>query len=95
LNKDEPEFQRIVKYAANTHSPYHKTKIEIKNVFKVESDEEKEKFKELPNRKLLWHGSKTSNFAGILSQGLRIAPMGVPQNGNMVNLFFKSNKTRY
>ena len=25
-------------------------------------------------RMLLWHGSRTTNFAGILKQGLRIAP---------------------
>jgi hypothetical protein len=25
-------------------------------------------------RLLLWHGSRSTNFAGILSQGLRIAP---------------------
>jgi len=27
---------------------------------------------------LLWHGSRTTNFAGILSQGLRIAPPEAP-----------------
>ncbi|KAK6022711.1 hypothetical protein OSTOST_11577 [Ostertagia ostertagi] len=27
---------------------------------------------------LLWHGSRTSNFYNILSQGLRIAPPEVP-----------------
>jgi len=31
-------------------------------------------WKNLPNRMLLWHGSKVENFLGILSQGLRIAP---------------------
>lgn len=30
------------------------------------------------NRRLLWHGSRTTNFAGILSQGLRIAPPEAP-----------------
>ena len=35
-------------------------------------------FKELPNRQLLWHGSRTTNFGGILSQGLRIAPPEAP-----------------
>ena len=35
-------------------------------------------FKELKNRMLLWHGSRTTNFAGILSQGLRIAPPEAP-----------------
>lgn len=35
-------------------------------------------FEELTNRKLLWHGSRVTNFAGILSQGLRIAPPEAP-----------------
>jgi len=32
------------------------------------------KWTKLKNRLLLFHGSATSNFIGILSQGLRIAP---------------------
>lgn len=35
-------------------------------------------FKDLPNRMLLWHGSRNTNYAGILSQGLRIAPPEAP-----------------
>jgi poly [ADP-ribose] polymerase len=37
-----------------------------------------EPFRDLHNRMLLWHGSRTTNFAGILSQGLRIAPPEAP-----------------
>lgn len=32
---------------------------------------------------LLWHGSKVTNFAGILSQGLRVAPLEVSSTGYM------------
>jgi len=32
---------------------------------------------------LLWHGSRTTNFAGILTQGLRIAPPEAPVTGYM------------
>ena len=35
----------------------------------------------LKNKKLLWHGSRFSNFVGILSQGLRIAPPEAPKTG--------------
>lgn len=35
------------------------------------------------NRRLLWHGSRSTNFGGILSQGLRIAPPEAPVNGYM------------
>ena len=37
-----------------------------------------------PNgRQLLWHGSRLTNFVGILSQGLRIAPPEAPVTGYM------------
>lgn len=32
---------------------------------------------------MLWHGSRTSNFVGILSEGLRIAPPEAPSTGYM------------
>ncbi|XP_048503213.2 poly [ADP-ribose] polymerase 1-like [Beta vulgaris subsp. vulgaris] len=32
---------------------------------------------------LLWHGSRLTNFVGILSQGLRIAPPEAPATGYM------------
>ena len=35
----------------------------------------------LTNKKLLWHGSRFSNFVGILSQGMRIAPPEAPRSG--------------
>jgi poly [ADP-ribose] polymerase len=35
------------------------------------------------NRMLLWHGSRLSNWTGILSQGLRIAPPEAPVTGYM------------
>ena len=39
--------------------------------------------KDLHNKKLLWHGSRLTNFVGILSQGLRIAPPEAPATGYM------------
>ena len=50
-------------------------------IFKIEREGESQRykpFKQLHNRRLLWHGSRTTNFAGILSQGLRIAPPEAP-----------------
>merc|ERR1712029_871720 len=61
-------------------------KLEIEEIFKVERKGEEKRFKpfkKLPNHKLLWHGSRTTNYAGILSQGLRIAPPEAPVTGYM------------
>src|SRR5437763_14566521 len=45
----------------------------------------KSEFANLGNsdRRLLWHGSLCTNFGGILSQGLRIAPPEAPVSGYM------------
>lgn len=48
----------------------------------------------LPNKMLLWHGSRTSNYVGILSQGLRIAPPEAPVTGYMVRLSVLSKRFR-
>jgi len=32
---------------------------------------------------LLWHGSRLSNYVGILSEGLRVAPPEAPSSGYM------------
>ena len=71
-------------YVANTHSKFHpEYKLEIDQIFKVNRSGEKEKFKHLHNRKLLFHGTRTTNMAGILSKGLKIAPPEAPANGYM------------
>ena len=53
-------------------------------VYAIERSGEEERYKAHaadPNRLLLWHGSRTTNFVGILSQGLRIAPPEAPATG--------------
>lgn len=44
---------------------------------------EAERFQKLHNRQLLWHGSRLTNYVGILSQGLQIAPPNAPVTGYM------------
>ena len=72
----------LEEYVVNTHAPTHSSySLELMDVFKIERHGEGKRYKpfrKLPNRKLLWHGSRTTNFAGILSQGLRIAPPEAP-----------------
>lgn len=72
LAKDTEEFQVLEKYVKNTHAETHKLfDLEIQDIFKVDRKGEGKRFKpfkQLPNRKLLWHGSRTTNFAGIFSQ---------------------------
>lgn len=87
LDKTSKEFEMIQQYVKNTHAKTHmQYDLEIEDVFAVKRQGEEQRFKpfkKLPNRKLLWHGSRTTNFAGILSQGLRIAPPEAPVTGYM------------
>jgi poly [ADP-ribose] polymerase len=67
-------------YIQNTSDYY---KIKILDMFEIEREGEKKSFNplKLKNKKLLFHGSRFSNFPGILSNGLRIAPPEAPCSG--------------
>jgi hypothetical protein len=68
---------RIVDYVENTQADKHSKhfKIEVLDIFEVRSQAEAERYqKDIGNRHLLWHGSRLTNYVGILSQGLRVAP---------------------
>jgi poly [ADP-ribose] polymerase len=67
------EFKDLVEYFDNTKGGYGKVK--IADVFEIVRPSEQKTFNhKIGNNMLLWHGSRLSNFVGILSQGLRIAP---------------------
>ncbi|CAH2075136.1 unnamed protein product, partial [Iphiclides podalirius] len=87
LDRNSPEFEMIMEYVKNTHAATHSSyTLDVQQVFKVVRDGEDKRykpFKKLHNRRLLWHGSRVTNFAGILSQGLRIAPPEAPVTGYM------------
>ncbi|XP_055275757.1 poly [ADP-ribose] polymerase 1 [Moschus berezovskii] len=87
VDKDSEEAEIIRKYVKNTHATTHNAyDLEVIDIFKIEREGESQRykpFKQLHNRRLLWHGSRTTNFAGILSQGLRIAPPEAPVTGYM------------
>eukprot|EP01105_Mastigella_eilhardi_P025706 TRINITY_DN707_c0_g1_i5.p1 TRINITY_DN707_c0_g1~~TRINITY_DN707_c0_g1_i5.p1 ORF type:complete len:2532 (-),score=631.38 TRINITY_DN707_c0_g1_i5:1348-8943(-) len=74
------EFKLLRRYAQNTNSGSDI----VVDIFRVERRGEVERFapfKDSPNRYLLWHGSSISNFMGILTTGLRIAPIEAEASG--------------
>ncbi|KAI5937711.1 Poly [ADP-ribose] polymerase 1 [Manis javanica] len=82
VDKDSKEAETIRKYVKNTHASTHNAyDLEVIDIFKRAREGESQHFKpfkQLHNRRLLWHGFRTTNFAGILSQGLWIAPPEAP-----------------
>ena len=85
VHKDCEESKLITQAVENTHAPTHsELTVIVDQIYKINRhDEEKSFRKRLPNRMLLWHGSPITNFVGILSQGLRIAPPEAPITGHM------------
>lgn len=61
----------------------HYSTVKLLDAFKLCRDGEDKRYnpKNYGNKMLLWHGSRFSNFVGILSQGLRIAPPEAPKTG--------------
>lgn len=85
LDSHSNEYKVIEKYLQSTHAPTHTDyTMTILDIFAVEREGENDKFhSELENRMLLWHGSRLTNWVGILSQGLRVAPLEAPVTGYM------------
>ena len=87
IPNDSEEFKRLVEYVSNTHAVTHNQyQLEVMEIFELTRRGESKRFKpfsKFDNRMLLWHGSRLTNYVGILSQGLRIAPPEAPVTGYM------------
>ncbi|TKR88595.1 hypothetical protein L596_012811 [Steinernema carpocapsae] len=82
LSTSSGDYQRVATYANNTFDGYYYGggKLEIVNVYRIDREAEHSRTGGF-NRVLLWHGSPISNFVGILSRGLKIAPPEAPVTG--------------
>ncbi|TDL28933.1 PARP-domain-containing protein [Rickenella mellea] len=91
VDRCSKEFIALQTYARETHGATHSHyKVDVQNAFRVQRSHEIHAFDAAGygslgdgERLLLWHGSRSTNFAGILSQGLRIAPPEAPVTGYM------------
>ncbi|CAN7116715.1 poly [ADP-ribose] polymerase 2 isoform X1 [Brassica rapa] len=87
VGADSEEFSMVANYMENTHAKTHSGyTVEISQLFRASRAGEADRFQQFSsskNRMLLWHGSRLTNWAGILSQGLRIAPPEAPVTGYM------------
>jgi poly [ADP-ribose] polymerase len=89
LKRTTKEFKTLEKYLAGTVGTTHGYKYTVIDIFRIERQGERARFQNssfanvASDRRLLWHGSRCTNFGGILSQGLRIAPPEAPVSGYM------------
>ncbi|KAL5349340.1 hypothetical protein ACLOAV_005630 [Pseudogymnoascus australis] len=89
LGPKSSEFTELKNYLLSTRGATHNLDCKVDQIFRIEREGEKDRFENGNfaaiggDRRLLWHGSRCTNFAGILSQGLRIAPPEAPVSGYM------------
>ena len=89
LDQKGSEFNELSNYLTKTRGFTHNVNYAVQDIFRIQRKGEFERFYKSPyakqsgSRRLLWHGSRVTNFAGILSQGLRIAPPEAPATGYM------------
>jgi len=82
VDKLSAEYAMVDRFLTNTHGHTHRQySLVLEDVFKLDKSS---RFDDsVGNKMLLWHGSRVTNFVGILSQGLRIAPPEAPVSGYM------------
>ncbi|KAK1724167.1 poly polymerase catalytic domain-containing protein [Colletotrichum acutatum] len=89
LDRKSPEFTLLAEYLNGSKGSTHGHTYKIEDIFRIERQGELERFEKSEfssiksDRRLLWHGSRVTNYGGILSQGLRIAPPEAPVSGYM------------
>ena len=88
LDHKSAEYKALADYLIKSSGTNHGIRYRLEDIFRIERAGEAERFTKSEfgkikksDKRLLWHGSRTTNYGGILSQGLRIAPPEAPLNG--------------
>ena len=90
IDRSSEHWSLIEEYVAKTHASTHSHYgLKVLDIFETDRTDEQPyhisptSAKDDSGHWLLWHGSRLTNFVGILSQGLRIAPPEAPSTGYM------------
>lgn len=85
LDSGSTEFKELQDYLCKSSGRTHNFGYKVHDIFRIERQGEYDRFNQSKfasmsngDRRLLWHGSRCTNYGGILSQGLRIAPPEAP-----------------
>lgn len=88
LDHKSSEYKALSEYLIKSSGTSHGIRFRLEDIFRIERVGEADRFTKSEfaklkkkDKRLLWHGSRTTNYGGILSQGLRIAPPEAPLNG--------------
>jgi poly [ADP-ribose] polymerase len=81
IDKKEPKYKELEKYLLDSQVDYRG--IKVHNVYAVRRDTEWGAFTaQLSNQRLLFHGSRISNWVGILSRGILLPKIVVSMGGD-------------
>lgn len=88
LDHKSSEYKALADYLIKSSGTSHGIRYRLEDIFRIDRAGERDRFAKSKfakihkkDKRLLWHGSRTTNYGGILSQGLRIAPPEAPVNG--------------
>jgi ankyrin repeat protein/predicted DNA-binding WGR domain protein len=83
LDDQSVERSAILDYVLKSLDYGHPSAVKVFALERKGETERYAKYLKMNNRKLLWHGTKTMNFLGVLNRGLKIAPPEAPATGAM------------
>ncbi|GFY78579.1 poly polymerase 2 [Trichonephila inaurata madagascariensis] len=82
LEQSGKEFATLFQTLLETHGPTHSTyNMTLTDVFRCH-EKGPSTYLDCGNKHLLWHGSRITNWVGILQKGLKIAPPEAPSTGD-------------
>ena len=68
VRKNEKKYKIIADAIKNTHGETHNNfSLEIDELYEIDKESENENFADYGHNQLLYHGSRMSNFVGIIS----------------------------
>lgn len=76
LEHDSAEYKNLADYLIKSSGSSHGIRYRLEDIFRIERTGEVDRFAKSEfaklhksDKRLLWHGSRTTNYGGILSQG--------------------------
>ena len=85
LDPSEMMFRSIADCVRNSHGASHSRwsmgVVDVLKVLHPVCDQRFQNWRHIKNHQLLWHGTRSTNIAGILQYGLKIAPPEAPLHG--------------
>lgn len=101
VDRNSSDWGQMTTYINNSHGSTHRYRLEMRNLFRVgkpsfDALDTSNHFASIPNHRLLFHGSRMSNFVGILSEGLRLPRPEQIVNGAMFGpgIYFANSVTK-